>query len=304
MNCKPLALLGALLLAGCNDDLMTLRFEDSAGSSGTGLDTRKQQMIDEALVQRQIDPKSLRFRVDLEDEHLVYVSELQPLTDAQRTALREPFDEIIRARAASTLQIELTLDITPAQRQALSDAERQQIDALAQPLLITLELDPKVLTMALMPRDDGTVVRDVTERISSEVTCQLHALPVKPLPAGVTGLWQMTLDTPGEVRIELGEAHYPAHYRLTDPGLQARIDKGELRLIEPTYLSVDPLLVMLGFSDLGQQRLYRNFPLQPNASALIRSCEDAANELPRPLSFRVGDGLDRLESVTYKDQTQ
>lgn len=301
MNCKPLALLGALLLAGCNDDLMTLRFEDSAGSSGTGLDTRKQQMIDEALVQRQIDPKSLRFRVDLEDQHLVHVSELQPLTDAQRTALREPFDEIMRARAASTLQIELTLDITPAQRQALSDAERQQIDALAQPLLITLELDPTVLTMALMPRDDGTVVRDVTERISSEVTCQLHALPVKPLPAGVTGLWQMTLDTPGEVRIELGEAHYPAHYRLTDPGLQARIDRGELRLIEPTYLSVDPLVVMLGFSDLGKQRLYRNFPLQPNASELIHSCENAANHLPRPLSFQVGDGLDRLESVTYKE---
>ena len=304
MNCKPLALLGALLLAGCNDDLMTLRFEDSAGSSGTGLDTRKQQMIDEALVQRQIDPKSLRFRVDLEDEHLVHVSELQPLTDVQRTALREPFDEIMRARAASTLQIAVTLDMTPAQRQELSPEQHKQLDALPQPLLITLDLSPQILTMALMPRDDDNVVREVTERINSEVSCQLQALPVKPLPEGVTGLWQMSLDTANQVSIELGEWSYPARYRLTDAGLQQKIDNGEMRLVDPNYLSVDPLVVMLGFSDLGQQRLYRNFPLQPNASALIRSCEDAANELPRPLSFRVGDGLDRLESVTYKEQTQ
>lgn len=304
MSFKPLALISALLLVGCNDDLMTLRFEDSAGSSGTGLDARKQQMIDEALVQRQIDPKSLRWRVDLEDQHLVYVRELQPLSEAQRKALREPFDEILQARAANTLQIELTLDITPEQRQALSAAERQRIDALPQPLLIPLELSPTVLTMALMPRDDDNVPRDVTERINSKVTCQLQALPVKPLPEGITGLWQMTLDTANQVSVELGEAHYPAHYRLTDAGLQGRIDKGELWLVEPNYLSVDPLVVMLGFSDLGQQRLYRSFPLQPNASQLIHSCESAANHLPRPLSFRVGDGLDRLESVTYKEETQ
>jgi hypothetical protein len=155
-----------------------------------------------------------------------------------------------------------------------------------------------------MPRDDDNVPRDVTERINSKVTCQLQALPVKPLPEGITGLRQMTLDTANQVSVELGEAHYPAHYRLTDAGLQGRIDKGELWLVEPNYLSVDPLVVMLGFSDLGQQRLYRSFPLQPNASQLIHSCESAANHLPRPLSFRVGDGLDRLESVTYKEETQ
>ncbi|MBV6286361.1 hypothetical protein [Pseudomonas aegrilactucae] len=304
MSFKPLALLGALLLAGCNDDLMTLRFQDSAGSAAAGLGTLKQAQIDALLTARQIDPQSLRWRVDLEDKHLVYVSELKPLSDAQHDALRTLFDPLMQARAASTMDIEVTLDIPAQQRQELSPVQREQIDGLPQPLIIKLALDPDILTMAQMPRGNDDVPGDLMEQVNSKVNCQLQARPVEPLPAGVTALWTVTLDTAGQVSVEMGEWSYPARYRFKDADLQRRVQSGELWLLPATYMTVSSLTVELGFAELGQHRLYSHFPLQQNASALIRECEVAANALPRPLSFHVGEGLDRLETVTYKDASQ
>jgi hypothetical protein len=304
MNFKPLALLGGMLLAGCNDESMVLRFQESAGSSGTGLDTTKQQLIDNALVAHQINPQSLRWRVDPEDEHLVYMSELQPLSDAQRMALHGVFDQIVQARAASTLDIEVNLDIPAQTLNEFSAVQRQQMDALSQPLIIKLALEPKVLTMALMPKGDDNVMGDVMEEVNSEVNCQLQARPVEPFPAGVTALWESSLDNADQISVEMGGQLYPARYRFRDAQLQRQVQSGELRLRQGMHLMVSPLAVQLGFAELGQHRLYSKFPLQHRASALIRECEDKANALPRPLSFHVGDGLDRLESVTYKDVSQ
>lgn len=303
MNFKPLALLGALLLAGCKDELMTLRFQDSAGSAAAGLGTLKQAQIDALLTAQQIDPQSLRFRVDLEDKHLVHVHELQPLSDAQRGALRALFEPIVQARAASTLDIEVTLDLPAQQREELSTVQRQQIEALPDPLVIKMALNPEILTMALMPRGDDAMA-DVMEQVNSNVSCQVHARPVEPLPAGVTALWTLVLDTAGQVSVEMGEWSYPARYRFKDAGLQQQVQSGALQLLPATHMSVDSLNVEVGFADLGQHRLYSHFPLQQNASALIHECEVAANALPRPLSFHVGEGLDRLETITYKDVPQ
>lgn len=304
MNLKPLALLGALLLAGCNDDLMTLRFQDAAGSPGTGLLLLKQEQLDALLGAQQIDPQSLRWRVDLEDHHLVHVSVVKPLDDAQRSAARALFDPLMQARAASTLDIEVTLDIPAQQREELSAVQRQQIASLPQPLIVKLALEPEILTMALMPRGDDDVMGDVMEQVNSRVSCQLQARPVEPLPAGVTALWTLALDGADQVSVEMGEWSYPARYRFRDPDLQQQVQSGALQLLPATRLSVNPLVVELGFADLGQHRLYSHFPLQQHAPALIRECEYAANALPRPLSFHVGEGLDRLETVTYKDVPQ
>lgn len=298
MRLKPLALLGALLLAGCNDEPMTLAFQKSVGSS-VRVDTRKQELIDNVLVTLQIDPQSLRWWADLEDGGLVHMSELQPLSDAQRTALRGVFEEIVQARAASTLGIEVTLDISAQARQALSDEQRQQLDALPQPLMIELALAPEVLTMALIPQVDET--DNVMVEVDSAVKCELQARPVEPFPAGVTMLWKASGDKTDQLSVEIGKSSYPARYRFRDARLQEQVQSGELRL--QAYLD-SPLIITLGFADLGQHRLYSKFPLQHRASTLIRQCDTAANALPRPLSFYVGDGLDRLESVTYKGAPQ
>lgn len=295
MNLKPLALLGGMLLAGCNDESMVLHFQDSAGSSGTGLNTTKQELIDNALTANQINPQSLRWRVDPQDEHLVYMKELQPLSDSQRVALHRVFDQIVQARVASTLDIEVNLDIPAQALKELSAAQRQQVDALPQPLIINLALEPKVLTMALMPKG-GDVMGDVMQEVNSEVSCELQARPVEPFPAGVTALWKSFLDDADQISLEMGEQSYPARYRFRDAQLQSQVQSGELRL-----MTTSPLIVQLGFAELGKHRLYSKFPLQHRASALIRECENKASTLPRPLSFHVGDGLDRLESVTYKN---
>ncbi|WP_095162795.1 hypothetical protein [Pseudomonas sp. Irchel 3F5] len=302
MNLKPLALFGALLLAGCNDELMTLRFGEPAGLAGARPDASKQQLIDNALTAQQIDPQSLHWWVDIDDEHVVHVRALQPLSDAQRNALGGIFEQIVQARAATTLDIEVNLDIPAQMREELSSVQRQQIDALPQPLLIKLDLEPEVLTMALMPRGDDSVTGDVMEEVSSQVNCQVKARPVEPFSSGVTALWMSSLDTAQQISVEMGEWSYPARYRFRDAELQRQVQSGELRLLQGTQLTVNPLTVTLGFAELGKHKLYSHFPLQHRASALIHECEGAANALPRPLSFHVGDGLDRLETVSYPAQ--
>ncbi|MBV6286362.1 hypothetical protein [Pseudomonas aegrilactucae] len=306
--CKALALSSVLLLGGCGDDaFMTVRFQDKIGTARWGLDPQQIERLNKALEQRHIDPKSLRFDVDREDEQRVHVILVQPLDEQQQGALRGLFEDIVQARNAVTFDIEVTLLPTAAERQRLTPRQLQALEAMPASFTLPAGLGDEVSTVAGMPQQWPGTTMDVNERVLAEVSCLLYVSPRQYYP-GMTDLYAAKGDDPQRVVLEFGEtdeAHefslwtVSAQYRFKQASLQQQVDKGELTLLPADEQNRKSLSIAFKLADLGEHELMRAYQIDYRVKDLNSQCYAEQEKLGRPYTFFLGSGLDRVEAVTY-----
>ncbi|MBG8561840.1 hypothetical protein B8W70_05555 [Pseudomonas sp. 1239] len=305
---RTLALSSALLLGGCGDEtFMSVRFQTDVGTARWGLDPINLQMIGEALEQRQVDPKRLRFDVDAEDKRLVHVVLLQPLDEQQQAALRGLFEDIVQARNAVTFAIEVTLQPTAAERQRLTPSQLQALEAMPASFTLPAEPGDEVSTVAAMPEQWPGTTMDVNEQVQAEVSCLLYISPRQYYP-GMTDVYAAKGDDPQRVVLEFaetGEANafslwkVSARYRFKQASLQQQVDKGELALLPADEQNRKSLSIAFKLADLGEHELMRAYQIDYRVKALNSQCYAEQMKLGRPYTFFMGAGLDRVEAVTY-----
>lgn len=305
---KTLALSSVLLLSGCGDEeLMAVRFQIDVGSARWGLDPINLKLIGDALEQRHVDPKSLRFDVDAQDKHLVHVMLVQPLDEQQQAAVRGLFDDIVQARNAITFDIEVTLQPTAAERQRLTPKQVQALEAMPASFTLPATLGDEVSTVAGMPQQWPGTTMDVNETVLAEVSCLLYVSPRQYYP-GMTDLYAAKGDDPQRMVLEFGETDeadqfslwtVSAQYRFKQASLQQQVDKGELTLLPADEQNRKSLSIAFKLADLGEHELMRAYQIDYRVKALNTQCYAEQEKLGRPYTFFMGSGLDRVEAVTY-----
>ena len=103
--CKLLPLLTALLLTGCQEDFMDLHFEQAVGDRGRQVYTRVSTLLEEALRAHGIAAEKIELELDAQDPRVIHLAINGELPPEQRAALRAVFDDILKARAASSMVI-------------------------------------------------------------------------------------------------------------------------------------------------------------------------------------------------------
>lgn len=305
----PLAIAGSLLLAGCGDaDLMTVRFGHAIDSAGGELNPELTRMLNQALEQRQVDPDTLRFRVDSKDKHVLHISPDGPLELRQLGALQELFDEILRARSLATMDIEVTLRPTATQLEDLTSAQAAMVNAMPPTFTLQVDLADKASTVAMMPQTWPGSMMDLPMYVTAEVKCQLRVDPRLYVKTGTPidikrGKNAQELILVFLLADDTGGPSYwrvSARYRFKDADLQRKIDKGEIELAADSE-SAAPIAIRL--ADLGSHRLMSAYRLDDRTSTLNDRCHKTQKRLGRPFTFFVGFGLDRVEAVTYASKT-
>ena len=304
---KTLALSSMLLLSGCGDEeFMAVRFQTDVGTARWGLNPNQIELLDKALEQRHIDPKSLRFDVDSKDERLVHVFLVQPLDEQQQAALRGLFDDIVQARNAVTFDIEVTLQPTAAERQRLTPKQLQALETMPASFTLPASLGDEVSTVAGMPEQWPGTTMDVNERVLAEVSCLLYVSPRQYYP-GMTDLYAAKGDDPQRMVLEFGETDeadqfslwtVSAQYRFTQASLQQQVDKGELTLLPADEQNRKSLSIAFKLADLGEHELMRAYQIDYRVKDLNSKCYAEQEKLGRPYTFFLGSGLDRVEAVS------
>lgn len=307
--CKTLALCSVLLLGGCGDEaFMTVRFETKMGTARWGVDQYSGDLINKGLEQRHIDPKSLRFDVDAEDEQRVHVYLLQPLDAQQQSDLRGLFEEVVQARNAVTMDIEVTLQPTEAERKRLTPEQVKALQAMPPSFTLPARLGKEVSTVAAMPGAWPGATMDISERVEAEVSCQLYVNLQNYYP-GMSDIYPAAGTDPQRVILEFGETSesgdvsdwtVSAYYRFKEASVQRQVDQGELKLVPADEQNDgETLSIAFKLADLGEQRIMRAHQIDASIRHLNFKCSAEEDKLGRPYTFFLGNGLDRVESVTY-----
>ena len=115
------SLLFCLLLSGCNEDQLILRFDVSvAGESGPGINATLERALRAALVSQQIDAQRIGVR-RLDGDGLAVSFSGAPLSAAERQRLQDYIGAILAARAAwnERVRLELQMERLDAEYMAL-----------------------------------------------------------------------------------------------------------------------------------------------------------------------------------------
>lgn len=295
--CKLLPLLTALLLTGCQEDFMDLHFEQAVGDRGRQVYTRVSTLLEEALRAHGIAAEKIELELDAQDPRVIHLAINGELPPEQRAALRAVFDDILKARAASSMVIDLTLQAQPGA-------------ASPQPFPLELAITPEVQLAARYQLLDRALSLYNKNAVPVQIVCAIKGQLNGELPFNAVSVRQIPEQSPEHVYLNyraqnLRRQTLPALMHVRDAQLRERMNQGEIRLWSEEQVQNDLLRSELQLSieigTLGEQLLAADFSADNRQGTWTRECSKKIEHLGRPFSFHIGSGLDRLKAVTYKD---
>lgn len=295
--CKLLPLLTALLLTGCKEDFMSLQFEQSVGYRGQQIDAKVGSLLREAIGSRGIDPEQIVLELDEQDTRVVHLALDGELGPEQRAALRDLFDQVVKARAASSMAIDLTLQAQPGA-------------ATPQPITLELAITPEVQLSARYQYLDRAIGLFNQSGVAVQIVCGIEGQLNGELPFNGLSVQQIPEQSPEHVYLNFRTQNFrrqtlPALMQVRDAQLRESMSKGEIRLWGEEQIPNDLLRTKLQLSieigNLGEQLLAADFSADSRQDSWASECAQKIEQLGRPFSFHIGSGIDRLQAVTYED---
>lgn len=310
MRMPLLCLLPILLLTGCKEDFMTLHFQAPVGRTGNSpvIQQGYEMALRKAIHARGIDLETIALAMDETDDKTIHLSLARSLDDQQRATLRELFEEIPRARAATTWQVEMRL-LPDDKRAPGSGINRDDLGDTSQPITLTLQVDPRVRTYSTTSLQEQ--LRSTTEdrERQSDVSCALFAKVVKSkLPFMIKRIQPLPDAPPEEALVTFSSSdsmfdQVVARFEFRDAELKQQIQAGKVSPWQTGYyLQPDPLhsfslSMQVGY--LGEQSLNFNSGTDQRMSSLVVACDKLLDTLGRPFSLEAGVGIDRIQRVTF-----
>lgn len=295
--CKLLPLLTVLLLTGCKEDFMSLQFEQPVGYRGQQIDAKVGTLLREAIRARGIDPEQIVLELDEQDTRVVHLALDGELGPEQRAALRDLFDEVVKARAASSMAIDLTLQDQPG-------------TATPQPITLELAITPEVQLSARYQYLDRAIGLFNQSGVPVQIVCGIEGQLNGELPFNGLSVQQIPKQSPEHVYLNFRTQNFrrqtlPALMQVRDAQLRESMSKGEIRLWGEEQIPNDLLRTKLQLSieigNLGEQMLAADFSADSRQDTWTSECSKKIEQLGRPFSFHIGSGIDRLQAVTYED---
>lgn len=253
-------------------------------------------LLVEAIRARGIDPEKVELALDEQDSRVVHLSLKDTLSPEQREALRALFDDILSARTASSMAIDMTLEPQPG-------------DAPPQPTTLTLSINSEVRLSARYLLLDRALGYYNKSGVPVEIVCNIQGQLDGDLPFNAVSVQQVSGQSPEHVRINYRSQGYrkktvTGQMIVNDAQLRESMRKGEIRLWGEDMVQDDLLRTKLQLSievaNLGEQLLTADFSPDNRNDDWNAQCAEKIKQLGRPFSFHIGSGLDRLQSVTYE----
>lgn len=294
---KLLPLLGALLLAGCKEDFMSLQFERPVGYQNHQIHSNVSTLLTEAIRSRGIAPERIVLELDEQDTRIIHLALDGELSTEQRTALRALFDDILKARAASSMAVDLTLQAQPGA-------------ATPQPIPLELAITPEVQLSARYQYLDRAIGLFNQSGVPVQIICSIEGQLNGELPFKGLSVRQISEQSPEHAYLNYRTQNFqrktmPVLMQVKDAQLRESMSKGEIRLWSEEQIVDDLLRTKLQLSieigNLGDQVLAADFSADSRQDAWTSECAKKIEQLGRPFSFHVGSGLDRLLAVSYQD---
>ncbi|NBF05607.1 hypothetical protein GV819_25250 [Pseudomonas sp. Fl5BN2] len=295
--CKLLPLLTALLLTGCKEDFMSLHFEQPVGYRGQQINAKVSTLLKEAIRSRGIAPEQIVLELDEQDTRVVHLALDGELSPEQRATLRALFDDIIKARAASSMAIDLTLQAQPGA-------------ATPQPITLDLAITPEVQLSARYQYLDRAIGLFNQSGVPVQIICSIEGQLNGELPFKGLSVRQIPEQSPEHAYLNYRTQNFqrktmPVLMQVKDAQLRESMSKGDIRLWSEEQIADDLLRTKLQLSieigNLGDQVLAADFSADSRQDTWTSECAKKIEHLGRPFSFHIGSGLDRLQAVTYED---
>lgn len=295
--CKLLPLLTALLLTGCKEDFMSLHFEQPVGYRGEQVNAKVGTLLKEAISSRGIDPERIVLELDEQDSKVVHLALDGELSPDQRTALHTLFDEILKARAASSMTVDLTLAAAPG-------------EATPQPIPLELAITSEVRLSARYQYLDRAMGLFSQSGVPVQIVCSIEGQLNGELPFTGLSVRQIPEQSPEHVYLHYRTQNFQTKtmsvlMQVKDAQLRESMNKGDIRLWSEEQIINDLLRSKLQLSieigNLGDQVLAADFSVDSRQDTWTSECAKKIEHLGRPFSFHIGSGLDRLQAVTYQD---
>ncbi|QBF24946.1 hypothetical protein EXN22_04265 [Pseudomonas tructae] len=304
---KLLVLIPLILLGGCSEDFATLHFAQSVRTFYGDLAPQYGDDLYNAILALHIDPKDIEVELDHDHPQTIVISVSRSLDVTKRKALRDFFDEIPRARAATSWDVDVTLE--PQALAPQFQVWREPLEKIKGPVTLKLELGDRIEALSTASLQDRMLAASNKSEVSSIITCHVLA-KVSGGPFKLRSIVQIE-EGPSEraqVVLEYDQMRYatvPARFDFKDPTLKQRIGNGQIKAWQAQRTlqrnPYGPFEMAFEIGSLGKQSLNLNSGTDQRIGMAQDDCRELANRAGRPFSLFLGRGLDRLESVTYAD---
>ncbi|WP_409283312.1 hypothetical protein [Pseudomonas protegens] len=311
MKTRYLLLLPLLLsLAGCKEDFATLHFQDSVRSDPKAGPQYSDQLVHEAYKQsiyaalgaQGLDPDAIALERDEKDDKVIHLRLVDySLSPEQRGQLKAVFEQVTRARQASSMILHLELDntkasVTPPGPSGLPDS----MDA-------TLEFDPTFEMLLDRSYEDSLQAIVNAREIEGPVSCKINAHLTLPTPLQLIGYEALEQDNSERGLISLltrggSIAKVPLKVHFDDPDLSRHLQQKTIQAwpsssksTRPAPVPLDEFAIVIG--SIGVQTLTSALPFDTRKDELQELCNQQMQALGRPFTFHMGRTLDRLVSV-------
>ncbi|HLD67115.1 MAG TPA: hypothetical protein VJA19_13820 [Pseudomonas sp.] len=312
-----LLLVVTLLLGGCDKDFATLTFErsvrsphDRSGPYDGQLLPIYHAQLTELMRAQGIDPDMLTPRITDSLGRRLVLSEpaFGGLDTAQKAKLQSALEAIIEARKA---QLDILLVIHPDAMQDTEDGTRERALKLPREYEGRFSLDEVSLSVALGMGDMLDAALKGSLKMQSEGFCNVTAKLNPALP--FVGL--RASEGPGSpyrhaLKKNLSGPYsgdmIPVEINFKDPALQSLMSKGRLNVSSslsdssrffPNKRGLSQFEFLIGpLGNVDHENAKVDFYSHVNMEV---RCEEMASALGRPFSYKLGDSLDRLDSVVF-----
>lgn len=233
--------------------------------------------------------------------------------DSQITALKEALQAIIETKDTA---LEVTFTLRPDQMSDISPSEREEIEALEQEYTVALEVEEPVILVDYGIQDglrtafsqDGTIHSDA--RCSMAMTVE-PALPFRKLTIrskseeAFEHMFVKKLNTSNSLR------EIPVEITTGNQKLLEALESNEVAMlvnIREEYINPirqhfegrdDSQQLELDLGSMGTIRHEYGAVNRPQMWGLEEKCTNIAVTYGRPFTYKYGESLDRLESVSF-----
>ncbi|RUR51301.1 hypothetical protein [Vreelandella populi] len=316
LSLKPLWITLSLLLAGCDNELATLTFDHHVIDSSN--DTLIQVYHDElkALIAEQgIDPEDIKITSSTKDRRSIVLK--TPFfggpDDSLIPPLKEHLQSIVNNKEAT---LEVTFNLLPDKMSVISSGEREEIEALAQEYVVTLEIEEPVILADYSLLDGANAALSGSETVESHASCSIAMLVEPKLPFQKLTLGGEAEEGFNQILVKkLSNSNtfreIPVDITTNSQKLQEALENNQVTMfinIRDEY--VNPIRAMLegkgnrqqleiDFGSIGAIRHEYGSLNRHQMSGLEKRCTNMAAAYGRPFTYQYGESLDRLESVSF-----
>ncbi|MGE8499652.1 MAG: hypothetical protein ACN6O6_19280 [Pseudomonas sp.] len=308
----------ALLLSGCDKDFATLEFESRVQNNAYRVDVSAANImsvyrlqLSDVLRKQGIDPEQVDMRLGESGGSTIVFSTsmFKELEEARKAALHDALKAIVDGREQA---IGVTFTLRPEDMEAGSAGVREQAVALPREYTTGLGVKDVLIGVSYGLTDVLNSALAGSRQTDSEAFCSVSMTVEPQLPFYDLRLFERE-GKPAEAMLTknlytpYSRDHIPVDIAVDIPELQAALASGDMEM--STQLTGDTaggrvrnkrgisqLEILIG--PLGQVSHEQAKVEYFSHTHLESKCREMAAALGRPFTYKMGDSLDRLRSVS------